>query len=987
MTTPMAGLVDSLAGARPFSCGLTWVLLACLWACAPSETGQGLAAQGAEPALDSVEAVDAPAVAEPAQQGQPETMDPAAQLAAEASRLTDEGHSSQAVTAWREVLAMRARDLGDEHLLTGRAWHNLSYALSEDGRLEESLSAAKRSVEVAASGGVPSPGSAMARTHLAHVAERAGDPALAWAAAEAACADFEATYGKTPMTGEAHELAGRLARAVGDLQGAETHYHWAIAIAEGALGMDDPLRISRPIVGLAGVLASGGAVDAALGLLDHAALLLERGGLQGGTQWAAARAAQLALLEALGERTLAAQLREGLFVSALDQGGGDDVRMATDHALASARLGAVEKALAVLASASQGGDTLSAEASIAILGVAAEIDWLRGRPDLALPAVTKALALAGAGAGSADELRRADPQALWAYLPLHVLHGKVLHALNDERSVEVLFALVDQLRPLVGEDHPLLTEPLLALSAAELGAHGPTVELVDALQMVGNALQRAGIGQQLNLSRRDRQLSLADLSRGWLAAAQTRPSLQAQAFAALDALRERALLPSFAWWIERGAAAQSSSLVELLAVRRKGELGFVSQTQMLALKGREAEALAGVRDEHSMWADVLSPQGAELDQARALLQGPDEALLLTTWAGQTLWAQLVMFDPAQDRQLALGNTATIAPLLARAQAALRDLQSPCDLTALSTVLLKPLWSEFEHCERVLVVADGPLALLPFEALPMPGGSSLGRPWAERCRISYGTSVKRLVHLQQRAAPSDASRAGGLHINQAGRFADGGEPALLTRLRSRFVVEPNTGTSTGDAPVLPMNEKSLWQSEAVESSLKRLSAAGGMSGLRFIEWMVPGWIDTAVPSATALAMGPEADDGRALWERDDGLLQPHELAGLALSVDVLWLPMLELGPVPDAPDLNPQGLFALVAAAWHGGADQVWVSCWSRIGPPRPDFDRLLMQQLRDGDVGQALWETQKAWLSRQSDEPNGEGNHPGLWARTRCYGL
>jgi len=901
--------------------------------------------------------------------------------------MTDEGHFARAVTAWREVLAVRSRELGDEHPLTGRAWHNLSYTLSEDGRLDESLSAAKRSVEIAAAGGAPSPGSAMARTHLAHVAERAGEPTLAWSAAEAACADFEATYGKTPMTGEAHELAGRLARTVGDLEGAKTHYHWAIAIAEGALGMDDPLRISRPIVGLAGVLASGGAVDAALGLADHAAVLLERGGLQGAPQWVAARAAQLALLEALGERHLAAQLREQLFESAWNHGGGDDARMATDHALALARLGAVERARTVLADAAEGNDTLSAEASIATLGVAAEIDWLRGRPDLALPAIKEALSLAGAGAGSADELRRADPQALWAHLPLHVLHGKILHALKDERAVELLFALVDRLRPLMGEDHPLLTESLLALAAAELGAHGPTVELVDALQMAGDALQRASMGQQLRLSRRERDLSLADLSRGWLVAAQARPPLQAQAFAAVDALRERALLPSFAWWIDRGAAARSSSLVELLAVRRQGEAGVVSQAQAQALKEREGAALAGLRDENSMWADVLSPQGATLDEARALLQGPGEALLLTTWAGQTLWAQLVTFDPAQDRQLALGNTATMAPLLARAQASLRDLQSPCDLTELSQLLLAPLWSELERCARVLVVADGPLALLPFEALPMPGGSSSGRPWAERCRVSYGTSVRRLVHLAQRADLSGEARAGGLHIHQAGRFADGGEPAQLTRLRSRFVVEPSAGTSTGEAPVLPKDEASLWQSDAVESALRVRSAAGDMGGLRFIEWMAPGWIDTAVPSATALAMGPEADDGRALWEREDGLLQPHELAALSLSVDVLWLPMLEMGPVPGAPELNPQGLFALVAAGWHGGADQVWVTSWSRIGPPRPDFDRLLMQRLRDGDVSQALWETQKAWLSRHAAEPSGAGNHPGLWARTRCYGL
>jgi hypothetical protein len=151
--------------------------------------------------------------------------------------------------------------------------------------------------------------------------------------------------------------------------------------------------------------------------------------------------------------------------------------------------------------------------------------------------------------------------------------------------------------------------------------------------------------------------------------------------------------------------------------------------------------------------------------------------------------------------------------------------------------------------------------------------------------------------------------------------------------------------------------------------------------------VPGYVDAFVPSATALVLGPEPDDERAPWQRPDGLLLPHEIAELPLDLDVVLLPMLELGPDPAALDLRPAGLQALVAAIWRAGARQALVSGWSREGPPRPDFDRMLVQHLRQGDPATALWRTQQAWLelARERHDPTLE--HPGLWARLRAFGL
>ncbi|RKY16523.1 MAG: hypothetical protein DRQ55_17830 [Planctomycetota bacterium] len=898
--------------------------------------------------------------------------DPAAQLAARASELTRQAEFAEAVGLWRQVRDLRARELGVQHELTGRAWNNLAFALAGAGELQAALEAATRSVEIASAEGTPSPQSGMARMQLAELAERLGRLQLAWRAAEAACRDFEASYGKTPMTGDAHELAGRLARRVGDLEGAETHFHWALAIAEGTFGMSDPVKTCRPMLSLAAVLASGGRVDGALQLLEHVGLMLERGGLSGGPEWTASMATRISLLESLGERELAAELLASL-VARADPSLVGDRRTALEHALHFAALGAPARARAALPVPAIAPGVEVAE-SAAILALMAELELRRGRPAAALTLVDGALALPGV----THDL---------AATTLHLAHGRALRALGDEQAVEVLLELFGRLRTVFGEDHPLQLEPLLALTAAEREAHGASLELLDALAMTDAALAGLLPERTAALLARPGAGLPGDLAAAYLALASARPELAPASFASLDALRETTLLEAFAWWIARGGAARSSALLDLIQARGEDAAMRFPPDERASLRARTSADIRRLREAGSPWVELLAPRGAALADARSLLAGDDERLLLYSWAGDELWAQVVGPDGGHDLQLSLGPTVPVAKLLARAQTELRDVGSACDLSALSAALLAPLWSELAGCTRVLLVADGPLAFLPFEALPLPGpvtAGAPGRPWVQTCRVSYGTSVRRLLRLA--AAPREV-RSGGVHVQQGAVFREHPVPDRLARLRARFDVSPTWGAASGEGEVLPGDELTLWRDDSLESALVARAAAGGLSGLRFVELVLPGYIDAAVPSATALLLGPEPDDERGIWERDDGLLLPHELAALRLDVDVLLLPMLELGPDPTAPDLRPAGLHALVAASWEAGVRQLLVSAWSRQGPPRPDFDRMLMQRLRQGDPTTALWDTQQAWLARAHERGDGSLAHPGLWVRLRAFGL
>jgi tetratricopeptide (TPR) repeat protein len=951
-----------------------WTRLLCLalWACSPTideTTAAGIGALvpvGRLPADPVAPVADEQAA--PVANGPSDREDPAEALAAQASESTRRGEFVEAVDLWNQVRDLRAAELGAEHELTGRAWNNLSFALAGAGELEPALDAATRSVEIAVAGGAPSPHSGMARTQLADVAERLGRLDLAWQSAEAACLDFEASYGKTPMTGEAHERAGHLARRMGDLDGAETHFHWALAIAEGTFGLADPVRVSRPMVSLATVVASGGRVDAALQLLEHAGLVLEQGGKAGGPQWSASVSTRITLLESLGELDLAADLLESLVAQADPQLAGDR-RTRLEQALHFAALGAPERARVTLPTPAIAPGVEAVESAV-ILAARAEVELRQGRLVTAQQTVEEALALPGVQ----DDL---------AATPLHLANGRVLRALGDERAVDVLADLFGRLRRVFGEDHPLQVEPLLALAAAEHDAHGVTVELLDALAMAEVALSGLLPERTAALLRRGLAGDLAALH---LAVAAARPERAAASFASLDRLREASLLETSAWWIARGAAANSSSLFALLEARGEDGAMRIALDERPGLRARTSAAVDRLRETGSPWVELLAPRGATLEDARGLLAADDERLLLYSWSGDVLWAQVVGQHAAHDRLVELGPTAPLALLLARAQAGLRDAESPCDLGPLSAALLEPLWSELAGCTRVLIVADGPLAFLPFEALPVPGSATAGAPgrfWVETCRLGYGTSVRRLL---ERADAANEVRAGGVHVQQGAVFRDRPVPDLLSRLRGRFLVTPTFGVSTGDAAVLPDDELSLWRADALESGLRTRGAAGGLGGRRFVQFAVPGYVDASVPSATALLLGPEPDDDRGAWEREDGLLLPHELAALPLDVDVALLPVVAVGPDPSALDLRPAGLHALVASLWEAGAGQVLLSGWSRLGPPRPDFDRMLVQRLREGDPTTALWETQRAWLAFARERGDEALRHPGLWARLRAFG-
>lgn len=903
------------------------------------------------------------------------SQDPASAPPQDAQALLSAGKAAEAIALLRGELEQARREQGEDSPEVLRSMNNLAYALSQNQEFDEALSVGHAALELARKSGDPSPGTAMVRRNLGEIAQRAGRLHEARALAEAAVHDFEATYGKTPMAAEAHGKAAQLAAAEGDLAAAQEHLEWAVAIREQVLGPGNP-ETAAAVQALAGVLAARGQLDTALLLLEHAMRLFQAAGADGAEGWIACLVQHLDGLQALGDCAAAKEDLDRWVQAMADGARGQAALIQLEWARRYLELGFPTEALERL-------DALAAAcpaSDLAPLQRGALSD-LRAQAEAMLGLHAEAEREASAALAELEPALGGRGNEVIVGLLLRRGLSRLSLGKQDEASADLHEAL-DLRRGGLGASHPNLIENFVAFLRAELRRDAVTPELVDLVEMAEAPYAHAspaGLAQNRNSARaRTLQAEDAPLVQAWLKLALARKGSLAAAFAALDAQRERALLSAQAWWIESGAAASEPALRAYL-----DELHRVENTlgPAEARAGQREELRQALRASGSRWSALVAPEGATLEQARALLAADDQALLLYSWGSDQAFGLVLRKDATRDRLVSLGPCAALEPKLQAAQASLRDLEHPCDLMALSAALVQPLWDALAGCHEVTVVADGPLAFVPFEALPVPDGGY----WVRSCRIRYAPSVAELLALP--AADGGTDVHGALHLGPPLEHPKEVPVEQIVRLRARWSVVHADGPAPPIGEVLPQGEQALAGDEARESALKGMDADGSLHALRLLDLRAPLFVDTAVPSATGILLSPEpGDDGLAVWQRENGVLDLAELAGLHLGGALVLLGRGETGPQPDAEGLRSEGLHSLVRNLWASGAGGVLLSGWTLPGIPARNFDSLLLEQARQGDAGEALWRAQKEWLDRARDNAALNLAHPGLWARYRYFG-
>ena len=292
---------------------------------------------------------------------------------------------------------------------------------------------------------------------------------------------------------------------------------------------------------------------------------------------------------------------------------------------------------------------------------------------------------------------------------------------------------------------------------------------------------------------------------------------------------------------------------------------------------------------------------------------------------------------------------------------------------LARLLLDPVSRDIFAAHRLLIVPDGALHYLPFEALPL--GPSATNAYAEmpflaRSRVvSYAPSVSTLQRL--RAAPGAAGDTGGLMIVGDPVQPSPEEASVFARVAGAAGLRPvpHVKDELRELIACPFSPMLMHFGEAANAAA--LSESPQSAGCRYLHFAAHGLFNEQSPQFSGLALSPDPDNG------DDGFLSVSEIFALDLDCEQVTLSACStaLGE-----QIDGEGLVGLTRAFMYAGARGVVAALWDIPGLGAATFMSDYYRRLADGDGSAAALAATKR---RMIDGGTVEGldlAHPALWA-------
>jgi len=422
---------------------------------------------------------------------------------------------------------------------------------------------------------------------------------------------------------------------------------------------------------------------------------------------------------------------------------------------------------------------------------------------------------------------------------------------------------------------------------------------------------------------------------------------------------------------EYDAQAPTARVLAALAAgqRAEGAFALAEQRRARLLTDRLNQAVALREGSATDTAVVASTRAHPLTSEEITRALPDSATAVLEYVAGSEGAPTTLFvlSRAGVRAAVLPSADTLAPAIRRLVAMVETGGRPDALTrSLGAALLEPARTLLpDGVTRLVIVPDGPLHHLPFDALTLADGEAAVERWA----IGLAPSASLAATLWQRGARAEPGPV-------PGRVLAMGDPQFPLELSASAMRDGETYRSAfAAAGGLPRLKGSGEEARTVAryaagGSEVRTRAEASEAWLKMaplerfdvIHLATHALVDERSLTRTALALAP----GGA----EDGFLSPADIAGLKLDADLVVLSACRTAGGVTIAGEGVQGLTTPLVAA---GARSVIATQW-RIG------DRSavrLVADLYDGlarglTVAEALREAKLAALRR--------GAPPGDWA-------
>ena len=278
-------------------------------------------------------------------------------------------------------------------------------------------------------------------------------------------------------------------------------------------------------------------------------------------------------------------------------------------------------------------------------------------------------------------------------------------------------------------------------------------------------------------------------------------------------------------------------------------------------------------------------------------------------------------------------------------------------------------------ERIIIVPDGELSYIPFEALLMkaPPRNGVFRTYSyllEDHQISYAYSAALLKEMQEKQHYRDA---GNNLLGMAPFFMNDPKPIFAKidtadLFSQRQSHGPLNATGEEVASVRKMMGGTAWFGE--EATLDQFN--NHCEDHRILHLSTHGKADDRVGDYAYLALrsSKESDAYDQLFARD--------LYNYQLNADMVVLSACETGT---GMMQRGEGIISLARAFAYAGAKSIFTTLWQVNDEKTKDLVVDFYRHLKRGkDKDVALWRAKKDFLERYRKDNNNDAQHPYFWA-------
>ncbi len=310
--------------------------------------------------------------------------------------------------------------------------------------------------------------------------------------------------------------------------------------------------------------------------------------------------------------------------------------------------------------------------------------------------------------------------------------------------------------------------------------------------------------------------------------------------------------------------------------------------------------------------------------------------------------------------------------------------------ALYRILVRPAEERIRNYERVLVIPDGPLHLLPFAALVRPMALlDESQYFVEWKALHQVLSLTLYVELRKLRRSTVSRRS---DVQEVVLF---GDPHYPPRSVSRVDIDTEARSATGQGlfewHTLPHTRYEVEQiaalypsdtvrvylgSEATEERVKSINSA------QFVHFAGHGYFDAHIPLNSAVVLTiPQ----RFSNHREDGLLQAWEiLESVRINTDLVVLSACRTG---FGEELSGEGLIGLTRAFQHAGARAVLASLWNVEDQMTSELMIRFYCHLNSGKLKDEALRAAQIDLIRGRVQVKGRvASAPYYWAAFQLYG-